>query len=127
MPQGGMDDGETPLEAAFRELHEETGATTATVLAELPEWLSYDLPDDLTQRPRWASRYRGQRQRWFADAVRWRRRGRSTSPPRIRSSMPGAGSPLASSCRSSSSPFKRPVYERIVEAFGPLAHELAQR
>ncbi|MCK5496569.1 MAG: RNA pyrophosphohydrolase, partial [Hyphomicrobiaceae bacterium] len=46
MPQGGIDEGESPREAAIRELHEETGTTHAEVIAESSCWLSYDLPKD---------------------------------------------------------------------------------
>ncbi len=65
MPQGGIDENETPLEAAFRELKEETGTNEAQVLAETPEWLYYDLPDESLG---WAlkGKYRGQKQKWFA-------------------------------------------------------------
>ncbi len=44
MPQGGIDRGESPRDAAFRELAEETGTGKARVIGEMPEWLSYDLP-----------------------------------------------------------------------------------
>lgn len=65
MPQGGIDRGETPREAAWRELKEEVGTDRARLIAESRQWLSYDLPRDL--RPaRWHERYRGQSQRWFA-------------------------------------------------------------
>jgi putative (di)nucleoside polyphosphate hydrolase len=63
MPQGGIDDGEAPLAAARRELHEETNVRSAALLAEAPEWLAYDLPEDA--RGRFAGRYRGQTQKWF--------------------------------------------------------------
>lgn len=65
MPQGGIDKGETPIEAAWRELYEETSISTADVIAEAPEWIYYDLPDEalgIALR----GKYRGQRQRWFA-------------------------------------------------------------
>ena len=66
MPQGGIDDGETPLEAAYRELEEETGIPESAVelVAEAPEWITYDLPLDLVPRI-WKGRFRGQKQRWF--------------------------------------------------------------
>ena len=65
LPQGGIDDGEDPKTAVLRELHEEIGTREAEVLAEHPDWLSYDLPPDLLGIA-WRGRYRGQRQRWFA-------------------------------------------------------------
>lgn len=66
MPQGGIDDGEDPLDTALRELEEETGIARhlVEVLAEAQDWLSYDLPDDLIGKM-WKGRYRGQRQKWF--------------------------------------------------------------
>lgn len=67
MPQGGIDPGEPPLAAAWRELAEETGVTSATLLGETTEWLNYDLPDRLLGRV-WGGRYRGQTQKWFAFA-----------------------------------------------------------
>jgi putative (di)nucleoside polyphosphate hydrolase len=65
MPQGGIDANEEPQQAALRELYEETGMRSVTVIAESPDWYAYDLPAAL--RPRaWGGRYRGQRQKWFA-------------------------------------------------------------
>lgn len=64
MPQGGIDQGETPEEAAWRELAEETGATKATLLGQTSEWLYYDLPDDALGIAL-KGRYRGQKQHWF--------------------------------------------------------------
>ena len=65
MPQGGIDKGETPLEAAWREMLEEIGTNRAELLAESRDWLTYDLPRDLATRL-WRGRFRGQRQKWFA-------------------------------------------------------------
>jgi len=65
MPQGGIDRGEDPADAALRELKEETGTDRAEIVAESRDWFHYDLPADL--RPRlWGGKYRGQRQKWFA-------------------------------------------------------------
>ena len=64
MPQGGIDDGESPAEAAKRELAEEVGTAAATIIGESGEWYTYDLPVDLV-RTLWKGRYRGQRQKWF--------------------------------------------------------------
>ena len=65
MPQGGIDPGETPREAALRELHEEIGTDKAEIVAESRHWLHYDLPPYLVGKV-WKGRYRGQKQRWFA-------------------------------------------------------------
>jgi putative (di)nucleoside polyphosphate hydrolase len=65
MPQGGIDKGETPREAAFRELKEETGTDRAEIVAETKRWLHYELPGALRERL-WRGRYVGQRQKWFA-------------------------------------------------------------
>jgi putative (di)nucleoside polyphosphate hydrolase len=65
MPQGGIDKGETPREAALRELKEEAGTDRAEVLAEAARWLRYDVPKEVAGRL-WRGRYRGQMQKWFA-------------------------------------------------------------
>ena len=64
MPQGGVDPGETPRQAAMRELEEEIGTAKANILAESRVWLTYDLPVELAGGI-WGGRYRGQRQKWF--------------------------------------------------------------
>ena len=66
MPQGGIDDGETPRDAALRELCEETGvsADLVRIESEMPDWVNYDLPHDLVPKL-WKGRFRGQTQRWF--------------------------------------------------------------
>jgi len=65
LPQGGIDEGEAPYDAAVRELYEETGIKSVTLLAEVPGWIYYDLPDELLGIAL-KGKYRGQRQRWFA-------------------------------------------------------------
>jgi len=64
MPQGGVDPGETLLEAMKRELIEETSIKNIKVLKELDYWLEYQLPKDLVGII-WQGKYRGQKQKWF--------------------------------------------------------------
>jgi putative (di)nucleoside polyphosphate hydrolase len=65
MPQGGIDPGEDPYQAAIRELYEETSISSIALLGEAPGWLTYDLPPELLGKV-WKGRYRGQSQKWFA-------------------------------------------------------------
>jgi putative (di)nucleoside polyphosphate hydrolase len=65
MPQGGIDEGEDVEAAALRELYEETGVKSATVLARSKDWYKYDLPEHLIGTS-WNGKYRGQKQIWFA-------------------------------------------------------------
>ena len=64
MPQGGMNKNESFLDAAKRELEEETGIKTIEVIKELDEWFIYGLPKNLLGKI-WKGKYRGQKQKWF--------------------------------------------------------------
>ena len=66
MPQGGIDAGEDPETAAYRELLEETGVKKQDIrfVASSSQWLSYDLPEDLIPIL-WNGKFRGQKQKWF--------------------------------------------------------------
>ncbi|MBS7793031.1 RNA pyrophosphohydrolase [Roseococcus sp. SDR] len=119
LPQGGMDEGEDPAVAVFRELEEEIGTAKAEILAEHPEWLNYDLPPELIGKAL-GGKYRGQTQKWFAlrflgvdadirldldphpefDAWRWARLAE----------LPGMAVP-----------FKRAIYERLAVDFARFA------
>ncbi|WP_455474364.1 RNA pyrophosphohydrolase [Bartonella sp. B30(2025)] len=65
LPQGGIDDDEEPLDAARRELYEETGIRSVTLLKEAKNWFQYDFPQEFAGRGL-SRKYRGQRQKWFA-------------------------------------------------------------
>jgi putative (di)nucleoside polyphosphate hydrolase len=125
MPQGGIDPGEEPFACALRELYEETNVRSVEHLGEIEEWLAYDIPRDIVGQA-WQGRYRGQRQKWFA----LRFAGEDTE---IDIASPGGGAhkpefiawrwePIEN-LPELVVPFKRPVYERVVEAFRPLIRE----
>jgi putative (di)nucleoside polyphosphate hydrolase len=126
MPQGGIDPGEDPLAAALRELYEETSMTSVRLLAEAPEWIYYDLPDEALTA--FKGRYRGQRQRWFAFLFHG-------DESEIEVTQPGGGKHKAefdawrwerlSRTPEIIVPFKRQAYQKVVEAFADLPQRLA--
>ena len=126
MPQGGIDPGEAPFDAAIRELAEETNVTSASLIAEAPDWYTYDLPVDVTKKA-WRGRYQGQRQKWFA----LRFEGEDSE---INVTAPAGGvRPEFETWRWERMenlagliiPFKRPVYENVVRAFASHAAPVA--
>ena len=64
MPQGGVDQNENFLQAAKRELEEETSIKSVKLIKELDDWFKYDLPNYLLGKL-WDGKYRGQKQKWF--------------------------------------------------------------
>lgn len=122
MPQGGIDPGESPFDAARRELREETGIISTSLLMEAPHWYAYDLPDAIAGRA-WKGRYRGQRQKWFA--LRF-----EGDEAEIDIAAPDGHEPEFDAWRwvridelpSLIIPFKRGVYEAVVDVFGHLVH-----
>ena len=64
MPQGGVEQNENFLQAAKRELEEETGIKSVKLIKELDGWFKYDLPKPLLGKL-WDGKYRGQKQKWF--------------------------------------------------------------
>ena len=121
MPQGGIDEGEAPRDAALRELHEEVGTRHAEIVAESTRWLSYDLPPE-TLGVALKGRYRGQRQKWFAMRFQGRDHDIDISAKAGQKAEFDAWRwAPAQELPDLVVPFKRPVYEAIVEEFAPLA------
>lgn len=65
MPQGGIDEGEAPEVAVFREMEEEIGTRNAEIIGMIDDWIRYEFPTALGKKL-WNGRYRGQRQKWIA-------------------------------------------------------------
>lgn len=125
MPQGGIDEGEDPYEAALRELYEETSIRSIKRLGETDGWLRYDIPRDIVGQA-WKGKYRGQKQKWYAL--------RFTGDEReINIATPGGGGhkpefvewrwEALQSTPGLIIPFKRGVYEDVVKAFGEFSRE----
>ncbi|HWT58243.1 MAG TPA: RNA pyrophosphohydrolase [Rhizobium sp.] len=122
MPQGGIDKGEDPLDAAYRELYEETGIKTVTLLAEAGDWINYDLPPILIGIGL-KGKFRGQTQRWFAFRFDGDDSEIAINPP------PGGHEPEFDAWEwkpmqelpSLIVPFKRGVYDQVIAEFQHLA------
>lgn len=123
MPQGGIDAGEDPQTALFRELEEEIGTAKAEIIDEIRDWLTYDLPPELMGKV-WGGRYRGQIQKWFAlrflgsdddinlqtahpEFSTWRWMTLERLPQVI-------------------VPFKREIYAEVARRFAPIAEAIAR-
>lgn len=121
MPQGGIDKQEDPLEAAKRELYEETGIRSLSLLAQAPDWINYDLPKDKIGVAL-KGKYRGQTQRWFAFRFEGDDSEIAINPP------PDGHEAEFDDWRWAPMrdlpdlvvPFKRKVYEDVVAAFAHL-------
>ena len=118
MPQGGIDKGETPRQAALRELEEEVGTAKAELIEEMDDWVTYDLPEHLVGVA-FKGKYKGQRQKWFA----LRFTGQDSDIDLTAHEPEFAAFQWVSldSLPDLIVPFKREIYKQVIAAFRPLA------
>jgi putative (di)nucleoside polyphosphate hydrolase len=125
-PQGGIDRDEDPLDAARRELYEETSVRSISLLTSAPEWIYYDLPDDLLGVAL-KGKYRGQRQKWFAFLFEGHDSEINVTHP-ARGAFPAEFSDWRweqlDRLPSIVVPFKRDAYAQIVKAFEEVSAQI---
>ncbi|KAF9677425.1 hypothetical protein SADUNF_Sadunf08G0106300 [Salix dunnii] len=143
MPQGGIEDGEEPKSAAIRELLEETGVVSAEIIAEVPNWLTYDFPPAVKTKVNrlWGGEWHGQAQKcekthlflsydytWFLDDRFLMRLTKDESEINLAS---GEADPEFAEWKWTSPEevieqavdYKRPTYEEVMRTFRPYLNE----
>jgi putative (di)nucleoside polyphosphate hydrolase len=125
LPQGGIEPREPSREAAFRELWEETGVRSASLIGEIPGWLTYELPPELLGVAL-KGKYAGHRLRWYAMRFEGDESEIDIGPKGAMKREFDAWQwvPLADVPRLAID-FRRPVYEEVAQEFAPFARRRA--
>lgn len=123
MPQGGIDNAETPSKAVRREMMEEIGCDKGEIIAETKKWYSYDIPEFLVSKL-WDGKYKGQKQKWFL--IRFTGEDSDidiqTDNPEFREWCWADPSDLPQLIV----PFKKILYDAVLEEFTPLIADLVK-
>jgi putative (di)nucleoside polyphosphate hydrolase len=115
MPQGGIDDGEPPEIAVFREMEEEIGTRNAKIIGLIEDWIYYDFPPELAKKL-WNGKYRGQRQKWIALKFLGEDREINLEAHTHPEFSRWKWVPLSEVLKYAV-PFKREVYDRVIKEF----------
>lgn len=124
MPQGGIDEGENPEKAVFREMEEEIGTRDAKILGMMEDWVYYDIPQRLAKKL-WGGKYRGQKQKWIALEYK----GKDGDIDLEAHSHPEFSQwkwVEIADLLDYVVPFKRDVYKRVMKEFTPLTKKLGK-
>ncbi len=120
MPQGGIDEGETPEQAAIRELEEETGVTKASIIRQSSEWYTYELPRHLMGKAL-KGKFRGQTQKWFAMKFEGTEKDVNIKgTAHQKAEFDKWKWELSAKLPELIIPFKRKVYQQVIKEFSPL-------
>lgn len=124
MPQGGIDNAETPSKAVQREMMEEIGCNKGEIIAETKKWYSYDIPEFLVSKL-WGGKYKGQKQKWFL--IKFTGNDSDidiqTDNPEFRAWCWADTSDLPQLIV----PFKKLLYDAVLEEFTPLIADLVKK
>ena len=125
MPQGGIDEGEEPEIAVFREMEEEIGTRDARIVGMMDDWICYDIPERTALRL-WNGKYKGQRQKWIALEFLGQDHDIDLEAFEHPEFSRWKWVPIVQ-LMDYVVPFKRGVYERVIAEFYQLAVDISRR